>query len=146
NTALDYRSTTSELYTSVDLRHLVAGSLDLDLQHLEYKSKLLRLDSADFILDNGKAPHQRKGMDYSHLRVSDLSLHGEDLAYNSDSASGRITKGELDEKSGFRLSQLQTRFFYSDKRLALADLYLRTPGTVLQRQASLQCDSLAGML
>jgi hypothetical protein len=146
NTALTYRSEPGALYTAFDLRQLMAGGLDLDLQRLRFSSRQFRLDSAAFILDNGKTPRQRSGMDYSHLRFTDLSLYGEDLAYAADSASGTIARGELSEQSGFRLNQLQTRFFYSDKRLALADFYLRTPGTVLQRSASLQCDSLAGML
>ena len=146
NTTLAYRSGTTALYTSLDLRRLTLGGTDLDLARMMLKSRQLRLDSAGLVYDNGKAPRQRTGMDYSHLRVTRLSLHGEDLAYSADSASGRITKGELAEQSGFDLNQLQTRFFYSDRRLALTDLYLRTPGTLLRRSASLRCDSLAGML
>ena len=146
NTHLIYRSRTTALYTAADLHRLVLGGTDLDLQRLHLKSKQLRLDSAGLVYDDGRAPRQRTGMDYSHLGVTDLSLHGEDLDYNADSAAGKITKGELTEQSGFRLDQLQTRFFYSDRRLALTDLYLRTPGSLLQRSASLRYDSLSGML
>ena len=146
NTSLAYRGSASALYTAIDFRRLAVGGLDLDLRHIRLTSSRLRLDTAGFVLDNGHSRRQRAGMDYSHLLVSGLSLHGEDLSYSPDSAGGRITKGELAEQSGFRLNQLQTRFFYSDRRLELRDLYLRTPGTVLQRRAALQCDSLTGMM
>jgi hypothetical protein len=146
NTVLTYQNSAGAFYTAFDLRQLTVSGLDIDLARLRFKSRQLRLDSADFVVDDSKVPRQRKGMDYSHLRISSLSVHGEDLVYCTDSASGRITKGELAEQSGFRLNQLQTRFFYSNRLLALSDLYLRTPGSLLRRHVSLQCDSLAGML
>lgn len=145
HTTASFQSTAG-ISTNVNLVALHTDDLFLDLKKLIIHSKALELDSANFALDNTKQPHQKKGMDYYHLLANDLTLHGADLAYTPDSVSGRITKGELIEQSGFRLNQLQTRFFYSDKRLALQDLLLRTPGTLLQRSATLQYDSLAGMM
>ncbi len=146
NTALAYTSSPAGLSTKVTLSQLHTNGLYLDLNKLIIRSKGLNLDSASFAMDNSKQPRQKSGMDYYHLLANGLTLHGEDLAYSADSASGQITKGELLEQSGFRLTQLQTKFFYSDRRIALQDLLLRTPGTLLQRSASLQYDSLASMM
>ena len=145
-TVLFYRSNTAAMTTGVDLKSLHTTGLSLDLAKLIIRAKGLALDSANYALDNIKQPRQKKGMDYNHLLANNLTLHGEDLVYTPDSSTGRITKGELTERSGFVLNQLQAGFFYSDRRIALSDLTLRTPGTYLQRSATLQTDSLAGML
>jgi len=141
-----YRNSRNAITTGADLAGLRTRGLLLDLNKLVIHARGMQLDSVNYTLDNARQPRQKRGMDYYHLSAQNLTLHGEDLAYSPDSASGRITKGELTERSGFRLTQLQTRFFYSDRRITLDDLLLRTPGTLLQRSASLQCDSLAGML
>lgn len=146
NTALDYRNSGNALSTSLHFGRFRSTGLDVDVKRLILRSKDLRLDSAVFSFDNGKQPRGKRGMDYGHLLVSGLTLHGEGLAYSPDSTSGQITRCELAERSGFRLTRLQTRFFYSDRAIRLQDLLLATPGTLLQRSVSLQCDSLAGML
>src|SRR6185437_3915678 len=146
HTSMAFHSTPSAMATSASVASLQTTGLTLDLGRLIIHANKLALDSTDYALDNNNKPHQKKGMDYYHLLAGNITLHGEDLTYSPDSASGRITKGELAERSGFRLTQLQTRFFYSDRRITLDDLLLRTPGTLLQRSASLRCDSLAGML
>ena len=145
-TTLGYRSNTAAMTTGIDLKSLHTTGLSLDLARLIIRVKGLALDSANFVLDNTKQPRQKKGMDYNHLLANAILLHGSDLVYTPDSSSGRITKGELTERSGFVLKQLQSGFFYSDRRIALNDLLLRTPGSRLQRSATLQTDSLAGML
>jgi hypothetical protein len=145
-TTLSYRSATAAMTTSIDLKSLHTTGLDLDLAKLVIHAKDLALDSAKFALDNAKQARLKKGMDYNHLLANNVTLHGERLTYTPDSSSGRITKGELIEQSGFKLDQLQSAFFYSNSRIALWDLLLRTPGTLLQRSANLKTDSLAGML
>ena len=141
-----YRNSQNAITTGADVVGLRSQGLTLDLNKLIIHARGLQLDSVNYALDNTKQPRQKRGMDYYHLYAQNLTLHGEDLAYTPDSSSGRITRGELAERSGFRLTQLQTRFFYSDRRITLSDLLLRTPGTLLQRSASLTCDSLAGMM
>ena len=146
HSSMTFHSTPSAMATSAGVTSLRTTGLTLDLNKLIFHAKTLALDSTGYALDNAKKPRQKKGMDYYHLLASNITLHGEDLAYSPDSSSGRITKGELAERSGFRLTRLRTRFFYSDRRIALDDFLLQTPGSLLQRSASLECDSLAGMM
>src|SRR5258708_3087296 len=111
-----------------------------------FRMKGLQLDSSSVKFDNDSLRHQKTGMDYAHLLIRQLTLHGDNLTYSADSISGRISKGEFTEQSGFRLVRLQTRFFYSDHRAWLRDLILQTPGTLLQRSASIEYASLANMM
>ena len=106
----------------------------------------VRLNGDNVQFDDDNQPRQKDGMDYAHLAVRQLNLAGSNLNYSSDSISGSIAQGRLTEQSGFRLLRLQTHFFYSDHRALLSDLILQTPGTLLQRNASLQYTSLAGMM
>ncbi|GGA98994.1 translocation/assembly module TamB domain-containing protein [Puia dinghuensis] len=145
NTTLVYRNSKTAIATTARITDLRADQLILDVNNLTFRSKNLQLDSSDVAFDNGKKPRQKKGMDYYHLRATDLTLHGEDLAYSPDSISGHITKGQLAEQSGFRLNRLQTRFCYSDHKAVLQDLLLQTPGTLLQRSATLRYDSVTGI-
>lgn len=142
----DYRNRVSAMSAGVDLSRLVTSIRHMDLQKEVFQLKDIQIDSANARYDDDKQRRQRTGMDYAHLLVSGFSLAGTDLAYSPDSISGTIAKGSLTEQSGFRLSRLQTRFFYSDHRAALKDLVLQTPGTLLQRDISLQYDSLAGIM
>ncbi|HXB08050.1 MAG TPA: AsmA family protein, partial [Puia sp.] len=146
NTSFLYRNSKTKMVTSGRLKALSTEKLTLDLEKLNFQTHHLQLDSTDFAFDDNSKPRQKKGMDYYHLRADNILLAGEDLAWNPDSLGGRLTKAELTERSGFRLDQLQTRFFYSDHKAILNDLLLRTPGTVLQRTATLEYDSVMGIV
>ena len=145
NTSYLYRNSHTKMVTSGDFKDLRTERLDLDLNKLIFRAQRLELDSSHFTFDDNTKKRQKKGMDYFHLLANNITLAGENLSYCPDSLSGRLTKGELTERSGFRLDQLQTRFFYSDRKTILQDLLLRTPGTLLQRSATLQYDSIGGI-
>jgi len=145
NTSYFYRNSKTKMVTSGSFNTLSADRLDLDLNDLVFRARKLGLDSSDFAFDDHTKPRQKKGMDYFHLLAHNITLAGEDLFYSPDSLSGHLTKGEFTERSGFRLNQLRTRFFYSGHKTILADLLLRTPGTFLQRSATLQYDSVGGI-
>jgi len=145
NTSYLYRNSKTKMLTSGSLKALTTEKLDLDLNKLIFQARKLELDSTDFAFDDNTKPRQKKGMDYFHLKAANITLTGENLAYSAEAISGHITKGELAEQSGFHLNQLQTRFLYTDHKTVLDDLLLRTPGTLLQRSATLEYDSIAAI-
>ncbi len=106
----------------------------------------LRINENQFQFDDDNQKKQKTGMDYAHLSIRQLSFAADKLSYSPDSVSGSIAKASFSEQSGFRLTRLTTRFFYSDHRAGLMDFFLQTPGTLLQRSASLNYVSLAGIM
>ena len=124
--------------------NLAAAAVDTLGWHVLAGSVRLNGDNIQF--DDDNQPRQKDGMDYAHLAVSRLTLAASNLDYSPASISGSIAQGSLTEQSGFHLLRLQTQFFYSDHRALLRNLVLQTPGTLLQRNASLQYTSLAGMM
>jgi len=91
--------------------------------------------------DNDNSSTASYGMDYSHLLGDSLTLHVEDFVLNTDSIAGRIAKGSVKEKSGFRLQELRGDVLYANNQAYLKDLYIKTPGTEIQRNALLSYSS-----
>ncbi|HVV03065.1 MAG TPA: AsmA family protein, partial [Puia sp.] len=142
---LDYGDAVNKLATHVQLGGLTAEVRSVDLDKQVFRVKSVELDSTDWRFDDDKQRRQKKGMDYAHLDVRGMSLHGNDLLYSADSISGVLTKGEMSEQSGFTLLELRTGFVYTAHETLLKDLLLRTPGTLLRRSLTLHYSSLAGI-
>ncbi|GAA4300872.1 translocation/assembly module TamB [Compostibacter hankyongensis] len=106
------------------------GTLALDHNHLRF--------------DNG--PDRRKplqGMDYEHLDIAGLLLHGRGIAYNADSMAAQIDSlAFTEQQSGFTLQRLQTNVVYSDTGATLSGLLLKTPHSLLRDYLSVRYDSL----
>ncbi|HVU55158.1 MAG TPA: translocation/assembly module TamB domain-containing protein [Puia sp.] len=142
---VDYADAVGKLSTNAQIGGLTADVQAVDLDKQVFRVKAVALDSTSLRFDDNKQRRQKKGMDYAHLDVKGLSLHGNDIIYSADSISGVLTKGEMSEQSGFRLVELRTGFVYTSHETVLKGLLLRTPGTLLQRDLTLRYSSLAGI-
>lgn len=103
---------------------------DIDLSGLAFK------------MDNENTPRVARGMDYAHLNLKDLVLHMRNLAYTSDSISGKIEHLAVKEQSGLDLMELKTAFNYNPQGAILNDLYLLTPHTLLKDHLEVHYASL----
>ncbi len=91
--------------------------------------------------DNDNKPETAYGMDYAHLLGEELTLHVENFVLNNDSIGGNITKGQFKEKSGFELEELNGEVLYAYNQSYLKDLYIKTPGSEIKRNALLTYSS-----
>ncbi|MBE7169868.1 MAG: translocation/assembly module TamB domain-containing protein [Williamsia sp.] len=105
----------------------------------------IRINNNNLQYDDDNVPRVKAGMDYSHIKAADLTLHLDDLRYSTDSISGTITRGELKEQSGFQLNKWQTRFLYANQEAFLKDLILETPGTRISRSVVLHYPSIEAL-
>lgn len=96
-----------------------------------------------FKMDDNAVSKQGVGMDYSHLDVQQFSIILDDLYYTSDTISGDLTHLALTEKSGLDLRELKTNFVYHQGGAVLDNLYLMTPGTLIQDKILVRYPSLA---
>jgi len=142
---VNYGNAVNKLTTNVQLGGLTAEVQSVDLDKMVFRVKSVELDSTNLQFDDNKQRRQKKGMDYAHLDIKGMSLHGSDLLYSADSISGVLTKGEMSEQSGFTLLELRTGFVYTAHEVLLKNLLLRTPGTLLRRDLALHYSSLAGI-
>ncbi|HSB92152.1 MAG TPA: translocation/assembly module TamB domain-containing protein, partial [Flavitalea sp.] len=102
----------------------------------------IRLNNDHLRFDNDNEPKAPSGIDYAHLDADKLTLHVDDLYFQTDSITGRITRGTMVERSGFVLNKLQTEFMYGGRQSYLKDLLIETPGTRIQRSAIVTYPSL----
>lgn len=84
-----------------------------------------------------------KGMDFNHLKIKNLGLVAEELAYAADgSIKVKVKEGMLAEKSGFQLLKLQGDVLYSDKAVKVKDFILKTPNTNIENATELNYTSM----
>ncbi len=105
----------------------------------------ITLDKNNLQFDNDNSPRQKYGMDYAHLKADSLTLHVNDFVFNDDEISGNVTKGNLKEQSGFVLQKLQAEFLYGAKESHLKNLYIKTQGTELRREAAIYYKSIESL-
>lgn len=105
----------------------------------------LMLKQIGFVMDNNALPRQRNGMDYGHMNFRDLYFNGENILYSPDTISGNLKHLALTEQSGLHIIELRTKFLYCSRGAMLNDLYLLTPGTVLQDRLEVKYPSLAAL-
>lgn len=98
-----------------------------------------------FKFDNNVNPKAASGMDFSHLLIDSLTIHGDSLAFTPSSYSGNIKQISFKEQSGFDLRKLQTNFVYSDTGASLQNLVLQTDKTLLQNKLVVTWPSLAAL-
>ncbi|GAA4463378.1 hypothetical protein GCM10023093_11700 [Nemorincola caseinilytica] len=102
----------------------------------------VRLAGVSFRMDNENELHQPRGMDYAHMYLKGVELDAEKLRYSTDSISGAIKHLAANEQSGVKVKELRTNFTYDPQGAVLNDLYLETPGTVLQDHLEVHYPSL----
>jgi translocation and assembly module TamB len=101
----------------------------------------IRLNNNNIKFDNDNEPRLTRGMDYAHLDAKGLTLHADNFIMSTDTIATRITRGQMEEKSGFTLQELRGDLLYAYNGAHLKDLYIKTPGTELKRDLVLKYSS-----
>lgn len=92
--------------------------------------------------DDETKPHLAAGMDFAHIKASQLTMEVNNLLYSKDSIAGNITKGSMQEQSGFVLNHFTTNFLYATGQAYLKDLSIQTPGSSIQRSIMVSYPSI----
>ena len=103
--------------------------------------KNLSLAENNIQFDN-LAAKRTPGMDFNHLKITNLGLNAEGIAYSDAGIKLNVTDGSLREKSGFVLNTLKGKVEYSDKAIKINDLVVRTPNTNIENTTSLTYTSM----
>lgn len=142
---LDNTATTIRLGKK-EAAEVVAKEAAQEVQAQADNAWVIRLDAIEinnntFAFDNDNNPRQPYGIDYAHMKADSFTLHAEDFVMNTDSIGALITEGHFKEKSGFQLDALKANLLYAHNQSYIKDLYLKTPGTLLQRNVVLEYTS-----
>lgn len=117
------------------------------VQQAQWKFKLKNADITDvaFKFDDQNSAPVKKGIDYKHLDITNLTLKAKDFSYTPDTISGNITKFTVRDKSGVDVKELRTDFAYGPKGAQLKNLYLETPSTLLRDEIVVSYPSLESL-
>jgi len=105
----------------------------------------IRFNDNNFAFDDDTKPKARRGMDFAHLALQDLTLHADNFLFHNDTIATNIVEGHMKEKSGFQLDKFQTDVVYTDKGASLQNILIQTPGSEIKRSAIIRYPSLAAI-
>lgn len=105
----------------------------------------LTINNSSLKYDDDALPHIPKGMDFSHMYLTDLSLKANNLEYSFDTTIVSIKSANFKEKSGFVLNDLTTDFEMNPTGVSLQNLDVVTPHSEVKRSAVISYPSLAAM-
>lgn len=117
------------------------------VEKASWKFKLGKTDisNVNFKYDDLSAVAVKKGIDYKHLKVTNLDLKANNFSYKENNISGDIQQFSVKEKSGVHVKQLQTNFSYTARGAKLLNLYLETPDTKVTNRIAVSYPSLANV-
>jgi hypothetical protein len=82
------------------------------------------------------------GMDFNHLKILNLGLVADSLAYSDAGIKVKVQSGNMREKSGFTLNTLKGDVAYSDKAIRVNNLVIKTPNTSIENNTLLTYTAL----
>ncbi|MEO6582915.1 MAG: hypothetical protein ABIO05_01245, partial [Ferruginibacter sp.] len=85
------------------------------------------------------------GLDFGHFNAAGVKANINNFLYSVDSTTALINQFTFKDKSGFQLDSTHVNFLFTDTVLALKEMYIRTPQTLLQNAFEIRYDSVAGM-
>ncbi|BAV10336.1 hypothetical protein FLA_6398 [Filimonas lacunae] len=76
--------------------------------------------------DDDNSPAIKRGMDYSHMAIDQLTIDAGNLVLSSDTYQANIRQVSMREKSGFVLQQMKGEVAYTDKQAMIKGLLMKT--------------------
>ncbi|MFD2515023.1 translocation/assembly module TamB domain-containing protein [Pontibacter locisalis] len=102
----------------------------------------LDVNNLDVAFDNFNVPKQAEGMDYDHLKFTDIVIDAEDIFYSLNQYRADINQLTLEEQGGFELINLQALVEVDENSASLTNLDLRTKNSFIQSDLAMTYPSL----
>lgn len=110
----------------------------------KFDAKNLRINHTDIKYDdNNKAAVE--GLDYGHLDVKGLNAAINEFRFSKDTTAAIISQLAFSDSSGFQLDTTHLNLIFTDKQIAVKDMYVKTPRTLIQNAINISYDSLKGI-
>ncbi|KAA9345854.1 translocation/assembly module TamB domain-containing protein [Adhaeribacter soli] len=107
--------------------------------------KLGNLNLANVTVDFGNynTPETNKGMDFNHLKFTGINVAADDLYYSENKIAAALKQLQLQEKSGFKITNFQADIDVDSTRAAFHEFDLKTGHSHLRPEFALGYPSLA---
>ncbi len=111
----------------------------------EYAVKQLDITNSFIKYDDGNKPIA-KGLDFAHLDTKNIRLSIADFIFSTHKTTAVVSQLAFTDKSGFSLDTTHARVLFTDTALALSQLYVKMPNSLLQSDVKLSYDSVAAIM
>ncbi len=91
---------------------------------------------------NNKAAAPAEGLDFNHLGLQNININAENIQYNADSIFASVNQIAFKDKSGFQLDTTHAGIRYTNKGIAITELYIKTPQSIIQHGIAVEYDSI----
>ncbi|OKL39938.1 hypothetical protein A3841_16350 [Pontibacter flavimaris] len=105
----------------------------------------LDVSGLDVKFDNFNTPKQPRGMDYDHLRFTDVLLDAQDISYSLNRTEASLNQLTLREQSGFALENFEAAIVFDSTHASLTGLDLKTGHSHLQNKMAMTYPSLEAL-
>ncbi len=92
-------------------------------------------------MDNADAPRQPRGMDYDHLKFSQIEMDAEDIQYSLNQMGMSLKQLKLQEQSGFLVNNFQADVTLDSTHARLANLDLQTGNSHIRKDLAMRYTS-----
>lgn len=140
NAALTVRMPGDTLSVNTLFNKAQATQVYLDLYKALYTVRHINWESGGLRYDQNFVPAVR-GFDYNHLLLTGLALDADSFYYYNSCIDLKVRQGRFREKSGLTVDSLQGRFMMDSLRLSLPRLNLRTPGSQVAMNMSMDMNA-----
>ena len=116
----------------------------VDLHEAVYTARSFRVEDGSATFDTGTLPPLEKGLDPSHIALTDIQIALDSLYYAGNTIRADIRTFTLKERSGLEVVSTSGRLLSDEKAIRLPSLQLKTPGSVVELNASMDWDATDG--
>ena len=132
------------VFTSAKQKKFVTPNINVEPSAWVYAATHLNIKNSNLNY-NDVNKLSAPGLDFSHLNSKNIMADIDGFRYSVDSTKGKITQLAFNDKSGFVLDTTYANLMFTDSLLSLTELYIKTPGSLIQNSFQLTYDSIAAI-
>lgn len=109
----------------------------VDLHKAAYSAKEFKLLRSGLYYNSGNTPPIEKGLDPSHIAVTDINLQMDSLYYQGNNIRALLHQFELKERSGLEIKSTEGQLQADEKAIRVPSLQIKTANSFLALKATI---------
>ena len=107
----------------------------VDLHKAAYSAKEFKLLQSGLYYNSGNTPPIEKGLDPSHIAVTDINLQMDSLYYQGNNIRALLHQFELKERSGLEIKSTEGQLQADEKAIRVPSLQIKTANSLFGSQS-----------
>lgn len=108
----------------------------IDLHKEAYTAEEFNLQQTKITYNSGNAPHENKGLDPSHIELTDINIGLDSICYAGNNIRALIRQFDLKERSGLQIVSTQGELRADNQAIHVPSLQINTANSSLEFNAT----------